>query len=654
MLLKKIRVTNFRCIDDSEEFCLDKVTCLVGKNESGKTALLKALYRIKPDKENEKYNAIFDFPKKRWLPTMSSPEDNIVHSEWDFDDADKAIIVQTLGKNVLTNDTISIDIGYSNKRVYIFDFNEHQLVKNLIRKYSVSLDEGTSINSIDALKSIINGLEQRTESQNDLLDLLVSDFQRGPKAYIEKIIDELLPTFLYFDQYTRLPATVSISDLNAKKAQNNISDNERIFLALLDLAGTDVDKIISTRTFEEFNSSMKAVSNYISDEIFAYWSQNKHLNVEFKLDQAKPGDPSPFNQGYVFRTRINNTRHRVDTSFDERSSGFVWFFSFLIWFQRLKISYKSRLVILLDEPGLTLHARAQADLLRYINEQLKPCYQVVYTTHSPFMIDTDNILSARTVEDVVTKDIATGEEKLFGTKVSNRVLSTDPDTISPLQRALGYEITQSLFVGKNNILVEGSSDLLYLKWFSKQLEKRGKVGLDYRWTISIVNGIGKIPGYISLFQGNLLHVAAIIDVQNGQTQIISNIKASMRENHLFLVSDYVNGKVKSEADIEDVFGNEFYIGLVNSAFHLPVGYEIDYSKIKKETTKRIVNEVNDYFSKLPSFIPEFNHYLPSEYLFNIEDADEMVGFDNALASMEKLIYELNSLLSNRPIINNRV
>src|SRR5882762_10710459 len=88
----------------------------------------------------------------------------------------------------------------------------------------------------------------------------------------------------------------------------------------------------------------------------------------------------------------------------------------------------------LDEPGLSLHARAQADLLRYINEQLRPHYQVLYTTHSPFMIDADDLLSARTVEDVVVKDKATGEERLYGTKVSRDVLSTDPDTVSPLQR----------------------------------------------------------------------------------------------------------------------------------------------------------------------------------------------------------------------------
>ncbi len=133
------------------------------------------------------------------------------------------------------------------------------------------------------------------------------------------------------------------------------------------------------------------MSNQISKEIFTYWTQNKHLDFSLRFDQARPADAAPFNSGYIFRARIDNRRHKTDTNFDERSSGFVWFFSFLVWFSQLKKQYGKKLIILLDEPGLTLHARAQHDLLRYIRERLQPNYQVLYTTHSPFMVDPDNL-----------------------------------------------------------------------------------------------------------------------------------------------------------------------------------------------------------------------------------------------------------------------
>mgnify|MGYP002039314427 FL=1 len=87
----------------------------------------------------------------------------------------------------------------------------------------------------------------------------------------------------------------------------------------------------------------------------------------------------------------------------ERSAGFVWFFSFLSQFKQMR-KRNPGAIILLDEPGLTLHGKAQADLLRYIIERLLPDHQVIYSTHSPFMVPADRLADVRVVEDVVTYD----------------------------------------------------------------------------------------------------------------------------------------------------------------------------------------------------------------------------------------------------------
>ena len=164
--------------------------------------------------------------------------------------------------------------------------------------------------------------------------------------------------------------------------------------------------------------------------------------MEFHSDAARPNDPAPFDTGYVFRTRIKNRRHGVTVGFDDRSAGFVWFFSFLVWFSQVRKNYGDNVVLLLDEPGLGLHAKAQADLLRYINDKLVPAGQVIYTTHSPFMVDPNRLDAVlRTVEDVG------GEGEVEGTKVGDQVFSTDADTLFPLQAALGYDITQTLSSG---------------------------------------------------------------------------------------------------------------------------------------------------------------------------------------------------------------
>ena len=100
------------------------------------------------------------------------------------------------------------------------------------------------------------------------------------------------------------------------------------------------------------------------------------------------------------RARIYNQLHDMTVPFSDRSAGFVWFFSFLVLFSQVKKRH-GNVIILLDEPGLNLHAKAQGDLLRYFKEKLRPEHQVIYTTHSPFMVPPDDLASVRTVEDVV-------------------------------------------------------------------------------------------------------------------------------------------------------------------------------------------------------------------------------------------------------------
>lgn len=106
------------------------------------------------------------------------------------------------------------------------------------------------------------------------------------------------------------------------------------------------------------------------------------------------------------------------------------FFSFLVLFSQVEKTYGKNVIILLDEPGLSLHAKAQGDLLKYFDEQLKPDHQVIYSTHSPFMINPSDLMSARTVEDVVIYEAdGRNPKEILGTKAGDDVLSTDRDLV---------------------------------------------------------------------------------------------------------------------------------------------------------------------------------------------------------------------------------
>ena len=163
----------------------------------------------------------------------------------------------------------------------------------------------------------------------------------------------------------------------------------------------------------------EGASNEITDEIFQFWSQNDALKVVIDIAEGKTGDKPPFNSGTIVKIRIENSNHRVTVPLSERSAGFIWFFSFLSQFKQLKKT-AGNAIILLDEPGLTLHGKAQSDLLRYIEERLLPEHQLIFTTHSPFMVPAERMADVRIVEDVIKYEGR--KPTVLGTKVSSDAL----------------------------------------------------------------------------------------------------------------------------------------------------------------------------------------------------------------------------------------
>ena len=636
MKLKKIRVQNFRCVEDSQEFTVSDVTCLVGKNESGKTALLAAIEKLNAVNTARGKFLPLDYPRRKWRPEEPlANEPATLTTTWELSEEELNDIEAQFGAGALKSRIVVFSKAYDNLLRVNAEWDEPAMVNGLIAAAALTAQDRAALALTgNTFKELAEAVAKITETDGPLAELkrlVPARVPEGQKSLV-KHLQALLPKVLYFGDYYKLAGQVSLTDFLQRKAQSQQKASDLLFDALLGLAGTTPENIQKLGKFEDLNAALRAVSNQISDEIFAYWTQNKYLDVDLKLDAARPQDPAPFNEGFVFRTRIDNRRHRVDTSFDDRSSGFTWFFSFLVWFSQLKKTYGKRLLILLDEPGLTLHARAQKDLLRYFNERLTD-YQVIYTTHSPFMVDPDNLLSARTVEDVVTKD-----GNVLGTKVGDRVLSMDPDTISPLQRALDYEFTQTLFVGRNSLLVEGPSDLLYLKWFSNQLKQNGRTSLDYRWTICVTGGVDRVPGFASLFRGNGLRIAAVTDVAAGAKQRIENARKAIGDDRVLTLDKFAS---QTDADIEDVMGRDFYAALVNETFRLSSS-----DKFKPQAGKgRVVPEVETHFKTLPPRYEEFDHYKPAAWLVDTEDAGvKLKGFDVALDRMEALVKEINGLI----------
>ena len=199
--------------------------------------------------------------------------------------------------------------------------------------------------------------------------------------------------------------------------------------------------------------------------------------MRFDVRQALTEDPEGMRQGTNIWAGVYDTRHLVTTNLSTRSRGFVWFFSFMSWYSQLKRN-DEQIILLLDEPGLTLHAKAQEDLLRYFEEELKGVHQLIYSTHSPFMVDSRHFERVRIVQDKGIDSHTPLPREEDGTKVWTDVLEASTDSLFPLQGALGYEIYQTLFIGPNSVIVEGVSDLLFIQVMSALLEEKGGEGLN--------------------------------------------------------------------------------------------------------------------------------------------------------------------------------
>ena len=643
MKLKKAQVRNYKSIEDSNEFSVDQVTCLVGKNEAGKSAVLDALYKLNPVEPNRGNFTEFEFPRMRIRRDFSGDEwtkEPAVSTIWVLDEADRVAATTEFGFDPFLKDEVSISKGYDNLLRFGISFNELSAVKHYTGRLTAAELEPTADSlSIATIVEKLGGVESPTPNQTAVLEALKENFPPTDlTAKVRSFAKTRVPKMVKFSEYYRLPGRIAINDLRQKITQKTTSFNEQVFLALLDLAGTSIDGLTSVQETERLYMQMEAISNQLTDEIFEYWSTNVHLSVKFDVREGKPGDPAPFNSGLVFHTRIENLRHHATVEFDERSSGFIWFFSFLVWFSQVKKNYGQNLMLLLDEPGLTLHGKAQADLLRYFNERLRPKYQLVYTTHSPFMVDPDYLLSVRTVEDRMDG------KTILGTKVEGHSLSVERDTILPILGALGIDITQTLFVGKHTILVEGPSDLLYLKWFSHALRNSGRTSLDPRWTISPVGGIRKIASYATLFSTQPLNIAVFSDFHQGDKSEVERLRKGdlLKKGQVLTAETYAG---KSEADMEDMIGRPMYAMLVNKAYDLTGALALRESPTD-QAAGRVLKEVEEHFQVLPPQAPTFDHFTPSTFL--MEQGAMFKGtteLDQALMRFEKLFADFNAMLA---------
>ena len=646
--LKNIEILKFKSFTSPQKIVVENdLTVLVGMNESGKTSVLECLAKTNYFESDEKFtfNQTLDYPRKEKKAIDRSGEDpKAIICIYELSDEIINLIEEEVGKGSwIGTKEIEITSRYSDNKLIggvQIDFEKfiaHLNIIGLADELITRLKQTKSKEEFEALKVSYPDCSENLEIFSKYFSK-GSQWQNFIEAYVyRKIIFKNLPKFIYYDEYYQLPSRIVLERLISEEEE--ITDELKTAKALLELAEIDIEELITADDFEEYIAELEATEATISDTLFEFWSANKNLNIEFKIDKKlRKVKRNVSIHGYsqevddiqiaehVLDIRVKNSKTRVSLPLQNRSKGFNWFFSFLVWFNKIQADNDSTYILLLDEPGLNLHATAQADLLNFL-ENLTDRYQIIYTTHSPFMVQADRLHRVRTVFSDSDTSI-----------VTDSIQQKDPNTLFPLQAALGYDIAQNLFISKKNLLVEGVSDLMYLTQISEYLKSIDRIGLNDDITIVPSGGLDKVASFISLLRGSKLSIFCLLDSftdQKAKSKLDRMISEKIiADKNIKFFHEFLEDRVK--ADIEDIFSIDEYLKLFNLSF------KEQYPEINEKNLdsniEGILSQINKVINK-----SRFNHYLPAKSFTMSTEYCEQLSKET-LERFENIFKEVNKQL----------
>lgn len=557
--LEKVKIYKYKSfVEEQEVRIADNVTVLIGKNESGKTAFLESLAKVNYFEKDSRYklNIVADYPRNQLSRFLNSETDQeCVRCTFRIDDALIEKIENDLGKGVFLNNRFTYGISYKGKTTW-FDLkaDETKFLEYFFEKYDMSdrlrsqLERVTNVNELIELWKEKKADDVLTRMINDLTQNYISkgyNWGNKIKGYLAKYyLKPAIPKFWYFDEFYSLPSRISINDLRNKELDD---DSLKISRAFFELANISVEELLQSEDYESYLANIEATANAVTNEIFRYWSTDRDLEIKFEIESKAQ------ERNKILDIRIRNSRRKVTLPLKNRSKGLNTFFSFIVWFSRIKNDKNSNFILLLDEPGLNLHSTAQADMLRFI-EDLSINHQIIYTTHSPFMINPHKMDRVRTVSD-----------KGLGSIISEIEMESDSETLYPLKASIGFNMVDHLLKYDKNLIVENSSTMVYLDIMSGILKSLNRKGLGNGITIVPIGGMDKLLSFTSLLRSeksDFLCLIASSHINNTFSGDLPIFETSAFSDTIFTYDEFCSAK---EATIEDLFETGEFLKLYNAA-----------------------------------------------------------------------------------------
>lgn len=479
MKIVKFRIKNYKSIKDSGDcYFSDKLTILAGKNESGKTTILEALEDFGNNKsiresavpldvknENPEITIYFSLSsdeletlyKKSGIPSKSSNQDIEIGLTKSYNDQLYTLTAETIEKlGYRFNWRNKYDLPPEAPEIHDDDSIESYKQK-LINYKGTVIDDSVKSKKVDAVFTTISSHQRDCENITSICKAFTYSY---------------LPNFILFSSFEdSFPDKITIDELSSSEWAGDLEE----------VSSFRISSMTSDNSQTQFNHQSKVNAEF-SDKFKKFWTQD-----DITLEVARNG------VDVNFWIKEEGTAYKIS----QRSKGQQWYLSFFIKIvARIKDNIPN--VILIDEPGLFLHARAQKDLLRVLEDNTSN-YPIVFSTHSPYLITENNLENIRLVEKRYK------ETKILGKIHSHQ--AADKETLTPILTAIGLGVNDSITdINRGmNIVVEGVEDVFYLQAFKEILD-------DARFkNINFINGGGS---------GNIGIVGSIIEGWGGRVNYL--------------------------------------------------------------------------------------------------------------------------------------
>jgi hypothetical protein len=325
-------------------------------------------------------------------------------------------------------------------------------------------------------------------------------------------LDERLPVFVLFNNYFRVRPIIHLGHLADRSESGVLDDDQYDFgnLCLMKLLGFSARELSDLGRAEEPDAQdgealqqyrdqldkrayqLNAASVKLTNEIRKVWNPDTERGEADKLRLVADGQ---------YLKLVVEDDLGVEIELDQRSEGYQWLVSFFVVFFAETQGAHANAILLLDEPGLSLHGLKQREFRQTIS-RLAEFNQTIYTTHSPFLVGPDELDLVRVVEM---------SDRTEGTKIHTTISAGDSGALLPLQEALGYDLAQSLFAQQRNLILEGLTDYWYLEATADLLAAEGLAAPKDNIALVPASGAGKVVYFGTILHAHKLKVAALLD-----------------------------------------------------------------------------------------------------------------------------------------------